>query len=68
MADPIDANDIQKLIADVNSVFSYHTKKLSDFPQDYQKRMINYYRFSANHYHSNEPYVVSRTTDTLDTV
>ena len=64
---PLDP-DVNQLINDVNAVFAFRTKKIEDFPPDYQIRMKNYYRFSANRYYSSEAYVVSRTTDTLDTV
>ena len=58
----------EKVYKDVFDVFIAHTKKISDFSEDYQIVLKNAYRFSATRYETMPGKVALRTNDTLDIV
>ena len=68
MPNPVESPDIAKLEQDVKDVFVSGIKKLTDFPVDYQPKMVTFYRFSALKFDSNEEVNVPRTYDTLDII
>jgi len=68
MPNPIESPDIAQKEKDVKDVFVYGIKNLTDFPADYQKELVIFYRFSALKYDSNEEVHVPRTYDTLDLI
>jgi hypothetical protein len=68
-ADPSSTDPkISKMWDDVNAVFLDRTKKITDFPPEYQEILRNTYRFSATFYNSKYGWKALRTKDTLDIV
>lgn len=69
MPNPIQYADITQKEQDCRDIWTFRTKKLSDFPDlDYQQELKDYYRFSATKFNSNDETTVNRTPDTLDIV
>jgi len=41
---------------------------LSSFSEEYQQKIINYYRFSCDRQNTDNPKIAKRTTDTFDLI
>ena len=59
---------MSQLEIDTLSVYLDKTKKMSDFPEDYQKKIQSTWRFSAHKYTSKKGLIVPRSPETLDPV
>ena len=68
MPNPVEPADRVKMEQDMLDVFIRHTKRLSDFPEEYQGRLKAAYQFSATRFNSSDNTKVNRTSDTLDII
>jgi hypothetical protein len=68
MVDVAQPPDMIALEQAVRDVFVLGTKSITDYPPDYQQRMITFYRFSATRFESSQTVHVSITPDTLDII
>ena len=59
--------DVEQLRLDAVNVLEGRVK-ITSFDADYQKRLKDYYRFSATRYGSRYGLVAQRTRDTLDII
>lgn len=61
------SQDILQLQVDMLNVYEGRVA-IETFPSEYQERIMNYYRFSANRQNTVSPKIAKMTPDTLDLI